>query len=141
LLSMCACLVQRISSIGESNETIYLVYFPISRSRSLSNGDRAWIPKSAFGSSIQPVHQCRSILPCLSLQYLSILAGDDDPLLSQPQFSGYSTLAGNWVQYCLDDLGCSKSELDDGSHFTSVFAANSCLTICRNHCCYMASEF
>jgi hypothetical protein len=31
-------------------------------------------------------------------------------------------------------LGGSKSELDDGSHFTSVFAANSYLTVCRNLC-------
>ncbi len=68
------CLVQRISSIGESNETIYLVYFPVPHARSLFDGDRAWIPKSAFGSSNQPVHQCRSILPCLSPQYLPILA-------------------------------------------------------------------
>jgi hypothetical protein len=39
------------------------------------------------------------------------------------------------------DLGGSESELDNGSDFTSVFAANSCLSVCRNHCDYMASEF
>jgi len=51
------------------------------------------------------------------------------------------TLVGNWIQYCLDALGGSESELGNGSHFTSVFAANRCLTICRNHCDDMASEF
>jgi hypothetical protein len=89
----------------------------------------------------QPVHQCRIILPRLSLQYLPILARDDDPLLSQTEFSGNSTLVGDWSEHCWDDLGGSESELDDGSHFRSVFAANICLTVCRNHCDYMASEF
>ncbi len=140
---MCACVVQRISFIGKrKNETIYLVFFPISGAGSLSDSDRAWILKSAFGSSNQPVHQCRSILPCLSPQHLPLLARDDNPLLSQTEFSGNSTLVGDWSEHCLDDLGCSESELDDGSHFTSVFSLFiSCLNVCRNHCDDMASEF
>ena len=48
---------------------------------------------------------------------------------------------GDWIDYCLDDLESSESKLGNGSHLTSVFAANSCLTFCRNHCDYMASEF
>ncbi len=123
------------------NETIYLVYFPVSRTGSLSDRDRAWIPEPAFGSSNKLVRQCRSLLHCLSPQHLLILAGDDDPLLPQTEFSGNSTLVGDWSEHCLDDLGCSESELDDGSHFTSVFEAISCLSVCRNHCDDMASEF
>jgi hypothetical protein len=70
-----------------------------------------------------------------------LLARDDDPLLSQTEFTGHSTLVGDWSEHCWDDLGGSESELDDGSHFRSVFAANRCLTVCGNHCDYMASEF
>ncbi|AUB44510.1 NADPH:qui reductase or related Zn-dependent oxidoreductase (plasmid) [Nostoc flagelliforme CCNUN1] len=102
---------------------------------------RAWIPKPAFGSSNQPVRQCRSVLHFLSPQHLPILAREDDLLLSQTEFTGHSTLVGDWSEHCWDDLGGSESELDDGSHFRSVFAANICLRVCRNHCDYMASEF
>ena len=123
------------------NETIYLVYFPVSGAGSLSNSDRTWIPKLAFGSSKKLVQQCRSLLHCLSPQHLPILARDDNPLLSQTEFSSNSTLVGDWSEHCLDDLGCSESELDNGSHFTSVFEAISCLSVCGNHCYYMASEF
>lgn len=77
----------------------------------------------------------------LSPQHIPILAREDDPLLSQTEFTGNSTLVGDWILYCWDDLGGSEPELDDGSHFRSVFAANICLTACRNHCDYMASEF
>mgnify|MGYP007039438775 CR=1 FL=1 len=112
------------------NEAIYLVYFPVSRAGSLSDSDRAWIPKPAFESSNKLVQQCRSLLHCLSPQHLPILAGDDDPHLSQTEFSSHSTLVGDWSEHCFDDLGCSESELDDGSHFTSVFAAISCLRGC-----------
>ncbi len=139
---MCACVVQRISFIGKrKNETIYFVYFPVPRAGSLPECDRAWIPKPAFGSSKKLVHQCRNLLHFLSPQHLPILAREDDPLLSQTEFSSNSTLVGDWILYCLDDLGGSESELDDGSHFRSVFAANICLRVCRNHCDYMASEF
>lgn len=55
------------------------------------------------------------------------------------QWSFY--LAGDWSEHCCDGLGGSESELDNGSHFTSVFAAISCLGVCRTHCDYMASEF
>ncbi len=123
------------------NETIYLVYFPVSGARSLSDGDRAWIPKPAFGSSNQPVRQCRSVLPCLSLQYLPFLAGGDAPLLSQTEFSNPYTLVGDWSEHYCDDLGASESELDNESHFTSVFAAITRLNTCRTHCDYVASEF
>ncbi len=130
------------------NETIYLVYFPVPRARSLPDSEhcvkrsyRAWIPKPAFGSSNQPVHQCRIILPCLYSQYLLVLAGGDDPLLSQAEFSSHFTLVGDWIHYCLDDLGSSESELGNGSHVTSVFEAISCLSVCRNPCDDMASEF
>ncbi|BAZ48737.1 hypothetical protein NIES4103_13460 [Nostoc sp. NIES-4103] len=139
---MCACVVQRISFIGKrKNETIYFVYFPVSCARSLFDGDRAWIPKPAFASSNKLVRQCRSVLPCLSLQYLPFLAGGDAPRLSQTEFSSNSTLVGDWSEHYCDDLGASESELDNGSHFRSVFAAISRLNICRNHCDYMASEF
>ena len=124
-----------------NNETIYLVYFSVPRAGSLSECDRTWIPKPAFGSSKKLVHQCRNLLHFLSSQHLPILAREDDPLLSQTEFSGNSTLVGDGILYCLDDLGGSESELDDGSHFRSVVAANICLRVCRNHCDYMASEF
>jgi hypothetical protein len=71
----------------------------------------------------------------------TILAGGDDPLLSQTEFSNHFTLVGDWSEHYCDDLGASESELDNGSHFTSVFAAISCLNTYRNHCDYMASEF
>jgi hypothetical protein len=136
--SMCAGVVQGISFIGKrNNETIYFVYFPVPRAGSLPDGEhcvkrsyRDWIPKPAFGSPNQPVCQCRSILPCLSFQHLPILAGDSDPLLSQPQFIGHPILVGDWIEHYCDGLGASESELDDGSYFTSVFAANRCFTVC-----------
>jgi hypothetical protein len=145
---MCACLVQRISFIGKrKNETIYFVYFPVSCTGSLFDSEhcvkrsyRAGIPKPVFRSSNQPVDQCRSVLLCLYSQYLPILAGDDDPLLSQTEFSNHSTLVGDWSEHYCDDLGVSESELDNGSHFTSVFAAISRLNTRRNHCDYIASE-
>lgn len=138
---MCVCGTENKLHRRRNNETIYLVYFSVPRARSLPECDRTWIPKPAFGSSKKLVHQCRNLLHFLSPQHLPILAREDDPLLSQTEFSSNSTLVGDWIPYCLDDLGGSESELDDGSHFRSVFAANSCLTVCRTHCDYMASEF
>ena len=70
-----------------------------------------------------------------------ILAGGNDPLLSQAGFSSHFTLVGDWIHYCLDDLGSSESELGNGRHVTSVFKAISCLSVYRNHCDDMASEF
>ena len=136
---MCACVVQRIGFAGEET-TIYLVYFPVSCAGSLPEGDHAWIPKPAFESLNQPVDQCRSILLCLYSQYLPILAGGDEPLLPQTEFSNRSALVGDWSEHDCAGLGASKSELDNGSHFTSVFASIRRLNTCRNHCDYMASE-
>lgn len=45
------------------------------------------------------------------------------------------------VNIVVMNLGSSESELNDGSYFTSVFEAVRCLSVCRNHCGYMASEF
>ena len=111
-----------------NNETIYLVYFPVPRAGSLPDGDRIWILKPAFGSSNQLVRQCRNILH--RLYFRAIFEGEGNPLLSQAQFIGHPILVGDWIHYCLDDLGGSESELDNGSHFTSVFAAMGYFTAC-----------
>jgi heme/copper-type cytochrome/quinol oxidase subunit 1 len=39
---MCAGLVQGISFIGESNETIYLVYFPVSTDKIIEETADMW---------------------------------------------------------------------------------------------------
>lgn len=122
-----------------NDATIYLVYFPVSGARSLPDGDRVWIPKPAFGSSNQLVDQCRSVLH--HLYFRAIFAGEDNPLLSPPQFIDHPILVGDWIHYYLDDLAGSKSELDNGSHFTGASVANRYFTICWKHCDYKASEF
>jgi len=48
--NVCVCGTENKLRRRRKNETIYLVYFSVSRAGSLSDGDRAWIPKSTFGS-------------------------------------------------------------------------------------------
>jgi hypothetical protein len=38
------------------------------------------------------------------LYFQSILAGEDNPLLSPPQFIGHPILVGDWIHDYLDDL-------------------------------------